>query len=76
MNMHDLKNKTRQELEQLLKDARQELQELRFKTVNAQLKDVHRIRVVRTTIARIQTVLQQQAATTQASSAIQPSTNS
>lgn len=55
--MQELDNKSISELHQMLALAREELRELNFKSAEGQLREVRRIRDVRTRIARIHTAL-------------------
>ena len=57
----ELENRTPSDLQQVLKDSRQKLQELRFKVASKQLKNIREIRSVRLTIAHILTILQRRA---------------
>ncbi len=57
MEIKELKKKTAKELHQHLKESRDKLRELRFKDANKQLKNVREIRVLRTAISRILTIL-------------------
>ena len=57
----ELRNLKPGELETKLSDARDELMKLRFQQVTGQLTDTSRLRVLRREIARMQTVLGQQA---------------
>lgn len=59
MKMVELKTKSISELHRLLAETREELRELTFKSGEGQLPQVHKIREVRTRIARIQTALKQ-----------------
>jgi len=61
MEYKELKNKESKDLQQLLAEYRERLRELRFKDTNKQLKNVREIRSVRKTIARILTILNNQA---------------
>ncbi len=49
------------EIETKLSDAREELMKLRFQQVTGQLTDTSRMRVLRREIARMQTILREQA---------------
>ena len=49
------------EMETKLADAREELMKLRFQQVTGQLTDTSRLRILRREIARMQTVLREQA---------------
>ena len=57
MGMKTLEKKSVPDLEKLLGEKREELRELRFKVAANQLKQVHKVRVVRTEIAQILTLL-------------------
>jgi large subunit ribosomal protein L29 len=59
----ELRNLKSGELETKLSDAREELMKLRFQQVTGQLTDTSRLRMLRREIARMQTILQQQAKT-------------
>ena len=50
------------EIETKLADAREELMKLRFQQVTGQLTDTSHLRILRRDIARMQTILRQQAA--------------
>ncbi len=56
----ELKAKTTPELKRQLAEERERLRDLRFKVANQQHKDVRDIRQIRLTIARIQTILNNQ----------------
>ena len=58
----DLRNLKSGEIESKLSDAREELMKLRFQAVTGQLTDSSRLRVLRREIARMQTILREQAA--------------
>ena len=58
----ELRNLQSGEIESKLSDAREELMKLRFQVVTGQLTDSSRLRIVRREIARMQTVLREQAA--------------
>lgn len=58
----DLRNLNSGELETKLSDAREELMKLRFQVVTGQLTDSSRLRILRREIARMQTILREQAA--------------
>ena len=49
------------EMETKLADAREELMKLRFQQVTGQLTDTSRLRILRREIARMQTILHEQA---------------
>lgn len=57
MQWEDLKNKSANELKELLSENRQELQNLYFQAHGRQLKQVHKINSVKKVIARISTLL-------------------
>lgn len=57
MEFADLKDKSEAELKELLNLQRQELQNLAFQAHNRQLKQVHKIDLVKKTIARISMLL-------------------
>ena len=57
MNLKELKLKSVSELHKLLAESRDNLRDLRFRDASKQLKKVTDIRVVRTTISRILTLL-------------------
>ena len=57
----DLRNLKEGEIETKLSDAREELMKLRFQQVTGQLTDTSRVRVLRREIARMQTILKEQA---------------
>ncbi len=57
----DLRNLKSGEIETKLSDAREELMKLRFQQVTGQLTDTSRLRILRREIARMQTVLRDQA---------------
>lgn len=59
----DLRNLKAGEIESKLSDAREELMKLRFQAVTGQLTDSSRLRVLRREIARMQTILREQAKT-------------
>jgi len=58
----DLRNLKSGEIETKLSDAREELMKLRFQQVTGQLTDTSHLRVLRRDIARLQTILREQAA--------------
>ncbi len=58
MDWQEIKNKDEKELRELLADHRAELQSLNFQAHNRQLKQVHKIKLVRKTIARISMLLE------------------
>lgn len=55
--LKEIKNKSEQELQNILAEKRELLRELRFKDANRQLKNHREIREVKLYIARILTVL-------------------
>ena len=57
----ELRNLKAGEIETKLSDAREELMKLRFQQVTGQLTDTSRMRILRREIARMQTVLREQA---------------
>jgi large subunit ribosomal protein L29 len=57
----DLRNLKSGEIESKLSDAREELMKLRFQAVTGQLTDSSRLRILRRDIARMQTILREQA---------------
>jgi large subunit ribosomal protein L29 len=58
----DLRDLKSGEIETKLADAREELMKLRFQQVTGQLTDTSHLRVLRRDIARMQTILHEQAA--------------
>jgi len=57
----ELRNLKSGEIETKLSDAREEIMKLRFQQVTGQLTDTSRMRVLRREIARMQTILREQA---------------
>jgi large subunit ribosomal protein L29 len=57
----DLRNLKSGEIESKLSDAREELMKLRFQQVTGQLTDSSHLRILRREIARMQTILREQA---------------
>lgn len=57
MEFKELQTKTKPELQKLLAEKREHARELRFKDSNRQLKNVREIRVAKTEIAQILTLL-------------------
>lgn len=57
----ELRNLKSGEIESKLSDAREELMKLRFQQVTGQLTDTSRLRILRRDIARMQTILSEQA---------------
>lgn len=58
MQWEDLKNKSANELKELLSETRYELQNLYFQAHGRQLKQVHKINLAKKTIARVSMLLQ------------------
>jgi large subunit ribosomal protein L29 len=58
----ELRNMKSGEIETKLSDAQEELMKLRFQQVTGQLTDTSRLRILRREIARMQTILREQAA--------------
>ncbi len=56
MEFKELKNKSKDELNKILSDSRDNLRESRFKVANRQLKDVSSIKKIKKDIARILTI--------------------
>lgn len=61
MDIQAIREKSGDELERLLTEQRVQLEDLRFRMSARELKNVHDIRHVRRTIARILTVLRERA---------------
>ncbi len=57
----DLRDLKAGEIETKLSDANEELMKLRFQQVTGQLTDTSRLRILRREIARMQTILREQA---------------
>ena len=57
----ELRNMKSGEIETKLTDAQEELMKLRFQQVTGQLTDTSRLRILRREIARMQTILREQA---------------
>jgi large subunit ribosomal protein L29 len=57
----ELRNMKPGEIETKLTDAREELMKLRFQQVTGQLTDTSRLRVLKREVARMQTILKEQA---------------
>lgn len=55
----ELKTKSRQELDELLRNARGELRDLRFHVHRGEEKQVRKLRLLRHDIARLLTILKQ-----------------
>ena len=61
MELNELKKKNENELQQLLKEHRTLLQQLRFEVANGQLKQVRRIKQARKDIAQLLTEIHSRA---------------
>jgi large subunit ribosomal protein L29 len=61
MNVQEMRALSAEELKTKLADASEELMKLRFQVVSGQLRDTSRLPILRKEIARMQTVLHQQA---------------
>ncbi|HJN85350.1 50S ribosomal protein L29 [Candidatus Uhrbacteria bacterium] len=59
MDFQDISKKSKEDLQKLLSEKREELRELRFKVAANQLTGVRKVRNVRRAIAKIQTRLKQ-----------------
>ena len=59
MDIRELKIKSVAELKHLLEDSKNKLEELRFKAVQKQLKNIREVRIVKKDISRILTLLDQ-----------------
>lgn len=59
MTAQELKTKTRQELEEALRNARGQLREWRFHVHRGEEKQVRKLRLLRRDLARILTILKQ-----------------
>lgn len=57
MDLADLKNRSTEELQTVLREKRAELHDLHAKARTRQLKQVHGVRTTRQTIARVMTLL-------------------
>jgi len=57
MEFKELQKKTEKELQAILADQREKLRLARFKDANKQLKNIREIRVIRTVIANVLTLL-------------------
>jgi ribosomal protein L29 len=55
MKLKDLKNKTKEEVQEILDLRREKLRDLRFKDSNKQLKNIREIRLIKKEIAQILT---------------------
>lgn len=59
MNIKDFKNKTKEEIQEILDIKREKIRDLRFKDSNKQLKNVREIRSLRKDVAQILTFVNQ-----------------
>ena len=59
MNIDELRGKSRDELNALLLDSKKELLNLRFQQASGEMENTSRFKVVRRTVARIRTVMNQ-----------------
>ncbi|RJP75833.1 MAG: 50S ribosomal protein L29 [Candidatus Zixiibacteriota bacterium] len=59
MKMHDIRELTREELAQRLRDAREEYENLRFQLATHQLDNQVKVRLARRDVARLETVLRE-----------------
>lgn len=57
MKLQELRQKSREELEKLLKDNREKLRQLRFDLASGKLKNIREIRKIKKNVARILTIL-------------------
>lgn len=57
MELRELRKKSTSDLHKLLAESRDKLRDLRFKDANKQLKNIRQIRKLRTSIARVLTLL-------------------
>jgi len=57
MKAKELRSKTKEELQQLLREKRERLQRLRFDLASGRVKNVKEVREVKKDIARILTIL-------------------
>jgi large subunit ribosomal protein L29 len=57
MKMHDIRQLSREEINQHLRDARDEFQNLRFQLATHQLDNQVKVRLVRKDVARLLTVI-------------------
>lgn len=67
MQIKELRNKSINELQNLLAEKREALRAMRFKVSQRQLKKVHEIKLVRKDIARILTLINQKRLSEQSS---------
>lgn len=59
MKTKDLRNKPKEELQNLLKELQKKLCDLRFRVTTKQLKKVREIRITKKDIARVLTILKE-----------------
>jgi len=64
MKVEDVRKLSAEEIHAKLSDAREELMKLRFQQVTGQLTDTSRLRILRRDIARMETILRQEARAT------------
>jgi len=57
MKISEIRQKTKEELQKLLKDNREKLRQLRFDLISGKVKNVREIRLIKKDIARILTLL-------------------
>lgn len=57
MDFAEFKNKNKKELLELLAEQKNELRQLRFRLQSQQLKQMNKVKIVKKTIARINTLL-------------------
>jgi len=60
MKIEELRKKTKEELQKILRDDREKLRQLRFDLVAGKVKNVREIRKAKEEIARILTLLKQE----------------
>lgn len=61
MDMSEIKNKSKKDLEEMLSEKQDKLRELRFQSNEAQLKNLRSIRKTRKEVAQILTLINNQA---------------
>lgn len=59
MLYEDFKNKSADELKEILAELKTQLREMRFKALSRQLKPVHKMKAARKNIARVNMLLRQ-----------------
>lgn len=59
MDIKELRKKTGEELQKLLKSTQEQLRDLRFRVLAKQHKDVRELRQVKRDVARIKTILKE-----------------